>query len=101
MRTDQRRIAYGSGAGAPVSLNLAGRACSPPRGDVVRDRRGEPRRGWADAVLLAASVVLAAAFLAADRRTAAPLLPAALLRVSRLRQGTLAAALNTVTTNIG
>lgn len=50
-------------------------------------------------MLLAASVVLAAAFLAADRRTAAALLPAALLRVSRLRQGTLAAALNTVTTS--
>jgi len=60
-----------------------------------------PERGRAmpGAVLLAASVVLAGLFVSVDRRSAAPLLPRALLRERSLRQGALGGFLNTLTTS--
>lgn len=59
----------------------------------------QPGRGGLGAVLLAASLVLAGAFVVADSRARAPLLPRALLGVRPLRQGTLGGLLNTATTS--
>jgi MFS family permease len=59
----------------------------------------EPAARLAGGLLLAASVVLAAGFVAVDRRAAAPLLPAALLSSRPFRQGTLGGFLNTATTS--
>jgi MFS family permease len=49
--------------------------------------------------LSAVAVVLAGLFIAVDRRTAAPLLPKAVLRERPLRQGAAGALLNTLTTS--
>jgi MFS family permease len=89
-------------ADGSVSLNLAGSAWLT--GAVMAFVVGsslvtEPGRGRAGAALLGASVVLAALFVTVDRRAAAPLLPRTLLKVPRLRHGTLAAALNTAITS--
>ena len=51
------------------------------------------------AVLLAAAAVLAGVFTVVDRRSAAPLLPRALLRQRPLRQGAAGSLLNTLTTS--
>jgi MFS family permease len=59
----------------------------------------QPGRLAPGTALLAAAVLLAAMFIAVDRRAAAPLLPAALLRRHRLRQGAIASLLNTFTTS--
>jgi MFS family permease len=59
----------------------------------------QPGRTALGAGLLAAAVVLAALFLAADRRSAAPLLPVAALRERPLRQGAVGSLLNTLTTS--
>jgi MFS family permease len=59
----------------------------------------EPGHAIAGAALLAAAVVLTTAFIALDRRAAAPLLPAALLRQHQLRHGAIGALLNTFTTS--
>jgi MFS family permease len=59
----------------------------------------QPGQLASGAGLLAAAILLAAAFIAVDRRATAPLLPLALLRKHRLRQGAIAALLNTLTTS--
>ena len=60
-----------------------------------------PERGrWAaGAVLLGLTAILAGLFIVIDRRSAAPLLPRALLRQRPLRQGACGALLNTLTTS--
>jgi MFS family permease len=58
----------------------------------------EPHRGLLGGGLLVAAVVLSGALVAVDRRSAAPLLPGALLRQSPLRRGATGSALNTATT---
>ncbi len=59
----------------------------------------EPGRAVPGAVLAVAAVVLAGVFAVADRRSPAPLLPGALLRMPTLRQGAAGALLNTLTTS--
>ena len=59
----------------------------------------EQRRAAPGMVLLGAAVVLACLFIMVDRRSAAPLLPRALLRERPLRQGALGGLLNTLTTS--
>jgi MFS family permease len=59
----------------------------------------QPAERAAGGLLLGISVVLVAVFLAVDRRAAAPLLPAPLLRNRPLRHGTLGSFLNTATTS--
>jgi MFS family permease len=59
----------------------------------------EPGHGALGAALLAAAVAVAAVFITVDRHVAAPLLPAALLREPHLRQGAVAALLNTLATS--
>lgn len=59
----------------------------------------ESGRAGVGAVLLGASLILAALFVWVDRRAASPLLPRAVLRLPQLRQGTLAGFLNTLTTS--
>jgi MFS family permease len=85
-----------------TSLNLAGSAVFT--GAVMAFVVGttlitEPAGRLAGGLLLGASVVLAAGFVAVDRRAAAPLLPAPLLRIRPLRQGTLGGFLNTAATS--
>ncbi len=85
-----------------TSLNLAGSAIFT--GAVMAFVVGttvitEPAGRLTGGLLLGASVVLAAGFVAVDRRAAAPLLPAPLLRIRPLRQGTLGGFLNTATTS--
>jgi MFS family permease len=84
------------------SLNLAGSAlCTGTAMAFVVGTTlvSRPEGTLAGGLLLAASAVLAAGFLLADRRAAAPLLPAQLIRSARLRQGTLSSLLNTATTS--
>ena len=59
----------------------------------------QPGRTALGGVLLAAAVVLAGVFIAVDRRSAAPLLPRAVLGERALRQGAAAGLLNTLTTS--
>jgi MFS family permease len=59
----------------------------------------QPGKTALGAALLALSVVLACAFVAVDRRSAAPLLSPAVLGERPLRQGTAGALLNTLTTS--
>ena len=59
----------------------------------------QPGKTALGAALLALAVVLAGAFVAVDRRSAAPLLPPAVLGERPLRQGTAGAMLNTLTTS--
>ncbi|HEY3905953.1 MAG TPA: MFS transporter [Streptosporangiaceae bacterium] len=59
----------------------------------------EPGRAALGAVLLVAALVLAGAFIVLDRRSAAPLLPRALLGERPLRQGAAGSLLNTLTTS--
>lgn len=59
----------------------------------------QPGRSWLGGVLLGTGGLLAGAFMMADRRAAAPLLPRTLLGVPPLRQGTLGGLLNTATTS--
>lgn len=59
----------------------------------------EQRSAAPGIVLLGAAVVLACLFITVDRRSAAPLLPRALLRERPLRQGALGGLLNTLTTS--
>ncbi len=58
-----------------------------------------PAGRLAGGLLLAVSAGLAGAFVIIDRRATAPLLPPRLVRIGRLRQGTLGAFLNTATTS--
>src|SRR6185437_8273546 len=59
----------------------------------------QPGRAALGAALLAAGALLAAAFIVIDRRSAAPLLPRAVLGERPLRQGAAGALLNTLTTS--
>jgi predicted MFS family arabinose efflux permease len=59
----------------------------------------EPGKAAPGALMLGGAAVLAGVFLAADRRSAAPLLPGALLRERPLRQGAAGGLLNTLTTS--
>jgi MFS family permease len=59
----------------------------------------EPGRAALGGGLLAAAVALAGVFIAVDRRSAAPLLPRAVLSVRPLRQGAAGGLLNTLTTS--
>ena len=59
----------------------------------------QPGRRPAGLVVVLLAAPLAAAFLIADRRAAAPLLPAAVLRIPSLRRGTAGAFLNTAATS--
>ncbi len=59
----------------------------------------QPGGRAAGGLLLVACVALAGAFVLADRRAAAPLLPRELIRSRQLRLGTLGALLNTATTS--
>ena len=59
----------------------------------------QPGRAALGGVLLAAAVVLAGVFIAVDRRSAAPLLPKAVLGERSLRQGAAGGLLNTLTTS--
>jgi len=61
---------------------------------------GEERRRATGAVLVAAAVVVAAGFVLTDRRSAAPLLPAALLRAPQVLRGTAGSFVNTATTSV-
>ena len=85
-----------------VSLNLPGSALCTAAvmtfvvGATLVGYRG---REWLGAILLCLSLIVAATFVAVDRRAKSPLLPVAVLRVTTLRQGSLAAALNTLTTS--
>jgi MFS family permease len=88
--------------GPPPSLNLAGSAVftATVMAFVVGTTAVSQAAGRvAGIVLLAVSVALAAVFVAVDRRAAAPLLPAGLLRSARLRLGTAGGFLNTATTS--
>jgi MFS family permease len=58
-----------------------------------------PRRTGAGSALLAVTAAMAALFVIIDRRSAAPLLPRAVLRQRPLRQGAAGALLNTLTTS--
>jgi MFS family permease len=85
-----------------VSLNLPGSVLCTAAvmafvvGATLVSNRG---REWLGAILLGLSLIVAATFVAVDRRAKTPLLPVAVLRVTTLRQGSLAAALNTLTTS--
>jgi MFS family permease len=86
----------------PTRLNLAGAATFTAAimlfvvaTAVLPERHGAGTGG----VLLAASVAVAGAFAAIDRRAAAPLLPRPLLRRRPLRQGAIGSFLNTATTS--
>jgi MFS family permease len=59
----------------------------------------QPGKTALGAALLAVAVVLAGVFIAVDRRSAAPLLPRAVLGERPLRQGAAGALLNTLTTS--
>jgi MFS family permease len=59
----------------------------------------QPGRAALGAALLAAGALLAGAFIVIDRRSAAPLLPRAVLGERPLRQGAAGALLNTLTTS--
>lgn len=59
----------------------------------------EPGRAAPGAALAVVAVVLAGVFVAVDRRSAAPLLPAAVLRARPMREGAAGALLNTLTTS--
>ena len=59
----------------------------------------QPGRAALGAALLAVAVVLAGVFIVVDRRSAAPLLPRAVLGERPLRQGAAGALLNTLTTS--
>ena len=59
----------------------------------------QPGRAALGAALLAVAVVLAGLFIVVDRRSAAPLLPKAVLGLRPLRQGAAGALLNTLTTS--
>jgi MFS family permease len=59
----------------------------------------EPGRGPAGLAVVLLAAPLTAAFLIADHRAAAPLLPAAVLRIPPLRRGTAGAFLNTAATS--
>jgi MFS family permease len=59
----------------------------------------QPGRATLGAALLAVAVVLAGLFIVVNRRSAAPLLPAAVLGERPLRQGAAGALLNTLTTS--
>jgi hypothetical protein len=61
---------------------------------------GEEGRRLAGVLLLAGGGLLAAAFVLADRRSAAPLLPAALLRTPSVLRGTAGSFLNTATVSV-
>jgi MFS family permease len=88
--------------GPGQSLNLAGSALFT--GAVMAFVVGttavtEAADRVAGIALLAVSVALAVAFTAVDRRAAAPLLPAGVLRSARLRLGAAGGFLNTATTS--
>jgi MFS family permease len=59
----------------------------------------EPGRVWLGTGLLTAAVLLALAFVYADRRSSAPLLPRNLVRQRPLRRGAVGAFVNTATTS--
>jgi MFS family permease len=59
----------------------------------------EHGRAAPGAALAAVAVILAVVFVGVDRRSAAPLLPAAVLRARPLREGAAGALLNTLTTS--
>jgi len=59
----------------------------------------QPDRRPAGLAVIGLAAPLTAAFLIADRRAAAPLLPAAVLRIPPLRRGTIGAFLNTAATS--
>jgi MFS family permease len=59
----------------------------------------QPGRAALGGALLAVAVVLAGLFIVVDRRSAAPLLPKAVLGLRPLRQGAAGALLNTLTTS--
>jgi MFS family permease len=61
---------------------------------------GEEGRRLAGALLLAGGGLLAAAFVLADRRSVAPLLPPALLRTPSVLRGTAGSFLNTATVSV-
>jgi MFS family permease len=89
-------------ADTSVPLNLAGSAlCTAAVMAVVVGAAlvGQRGQAWVGAALLAGGLVVAVLFVAVDRRAKAPLLPAVVLRVAALRQGSLGAMLNTFTTS--
>jgi len=59
----------------------------------------QPARRMAGLAVVLLAAPLTVAFIGIDRRSAAPLLPAAVLRIPPLRQGTLGAFLNTAATS--
>ena len=59
----------------------------------------QPGRAALGGLLLAVAVVLAGVFITVDRRSAAPLLPSAVLGMRPLRQGAAGGLLNTLTTS--
>jgi len=61
---------------------------------------GDERRRVTGAVLVAAAVVVATGFVLTDRRSAAPLLPNALLRAPQVLRGTAGSFVNTATTSV-
>ena len=61
---------------------------------------GEEGRRLVGAVLLAGTGVLTAAFVVTDRRSAAPLLPVALVRTPQVLRGTAGSFMNTATTSV-
>lgn len=87
---------------ASISLNLAGAGLftAAIMGIVVAAALVTASgNGWVGGLLLlGASLIVAALFVWVDRRAASPLLPRAVLGLPRLRQGTLAGFLNTLTT---
>jgi MFS family permease len=96
------RIPRDPGGEQVSSLNLAGAAASTAAvmalvvGLTVTTR---PAGHIAGGVLLASCAAATWSFVVIDRRAAAPFLPSAVLRDSRLRQGALGAFLNTATTS--
>jgi predicted MFS family arabinose efflux permease len=60
---------------------------------------GEPRHRLAGALLVGGAVAVAMLFVATDRRSAAPLLPAVLVRASQVFRGTTGSFVNTATTS--
>jgi MFS family permease len=59
----------------------------------------EPGHRWAGGVAIGAAVLLTVGFVRIDRRARAPLLPAAVRRLTTLRWGAIGASLNTATTS--
>jgi predicted MFS family arabinose efflux permease len=95
-------VPSGADEAPATSLNLAGAAVFTAAvmafvvgTTVITKAAGRVAGG----LLLGASVVLVAVFVAVDRRAAAPLLPAALTRSRPLRQGAIGSFLNTAATS--